>query len=1753
MYRTGDIVRYQADGMLEFLGRRDTQIKVRGLRTELSEIETLISKYVAVAEVVVLPHANKYGETSIIAWYMVSNEKFGDIRETLFQYLEGYLSASLLASIHLVQMEALPRLASGKIDHQALPVQIADATAYVAPKPGTEQIIADIWQQVLHNDHISATNNFFRIGGHSLLAMQAIVRIREQFNVELPLRVIYDKPRLTDLAQYIDVILSQTTKELSEIKSEEYVTPPPLSFGQERLWFLDHLDEKNIAYHMPLGIRLQGALDLVALEHSLTELVARHAILRTTLRMQDGQPVQFISPQQPVSLRIQDLTTIVDALREEHVHAFLTQEIEQPFNLAQGPLLRHLLLRLSPQEHILMFTWHHSISDGWSQEVFLRELSALYTAFHAGLPSPLSPVKLHYADYAVWQRQQTTEFAQQLTYWKEQLAGAPALLDLPTDFPRPGQQTFVGTRYPFTISTDQVQKVRTLSHREHVTTYMILLAVYQVLLARYSGQMDLVVGTPIAGRTRVELEEMLGFLVNTLALRVSLAANPSFAHLLQQVREVALQAYAHQDVPFEQVVQALQPERTLSHSPIFQVMFSLQNTPALTLSFPALTCEIQPLVSRVAQFDLTMDLVEIEGRIEGEIEYNTDLFREETIARLVTHYLHLLAQLVDDPTQAVFRVSLLTAQERQLQLVTWNQTAAPFPQDRCLHELFEEQVQKSPQAPAVLFEDTQLSYEELNARANQLAHVLQGYGVTPDTLVGLCVERSLEMVVGMLGILKAGGAYVPLDPDYPAERLKYMLTNTGVNVLLTQAHLQDRLPMHQARVLCLDADWSQIAQAPSTNLSTSGVHPAHLAYVIYTSGSTGLPKGVMVQHSGLCNRLQWMQDTYHLTSKDRVLQKTPFNFDVSVWELYWPLLYGAVLVIGRPNGHRDPGYLHDTIVAQQITIIHFVPSMLQVFLEEVSSGRYSALRLVICSGEALGYDLQTRFFAKFPDIELHNLYGPTEASIDVTYWPCEREEVRQTVPIGRPIANMHTYILDAHLQPVPIGVQGNLYLSGIGLARGYFQRPETTAEKFIPHPFSSIPGERLYRTGDLARYTSDGLIEYLGRDDHQVKVRGFRIELGEIEAILSQHPNVHECVVLAREDTPGEKRLVAYVVLLPECIKPNPDLRSYLSSKLPAYMLPALFVILPLFPLTSNGKLDRNALPSPDPSCSQNEANFVEPLSQTEKQLAAIWSQVLHLNKVSIHDNFFQIGGDSILSILIVAKAREQGIHLTPTHIFQYQTIAELASIAGTTAFIQPDQDEIRGDVPLTPIQRWFFEQQFVEMHHWNQANLFEIRGPLDNQVLQQALLHIAKHHDALRMVYRYDGQKWKQMISPIPSHVPLEQIDLTHISADQQLVAIEAEATRIQSSIDLTSGLLMRCALFTLGVHRPQQLLIVVHHLVIDIVSWHILLEDLTKVCLALQNNQPAQLPLKTTSFQQWSRALQTYANNNQVRNELAYWVQELQQPVTPLPVDQNIGENLIGSTMAVVRTLTSEETQTLLQIVPKVCSTHINDVLLAVLIDAYARWTGKQEMLVDLEGHGREEVISGVDLTRTVGWFTTITPIRLKRSMSGDLIDTVQAVKTQLRHVSHGGIHYGLLRYLTSDATIAAQLTQIPPAEISFNYMGRDFHVASHENLFTLSHYSPGKSQSDKAHSPYLLDISVTIEEEQFRIFWNYSTNRYHNLTIEQLADNYMFVLRELLRRCEVQHTQTLLRFALPGFDVDQNLLDSLLSHLDESEGDK
>jgi amino acid adenylation domain-containing protein len=1339
-FHSGDLAYQDEDGYFFVVGRSKELIIKGGVNIAPRQIDDVLESHPAVLEAAAVGIPDHHLGEDLIA-FVVLRGAIHASEGDLLTFCEHRLGP-FKTPTRIYFAEDLPKGPSGKVQRLRLLERVAqpaaltpassstssedkhaaaDSNGAAAPDglPAIEPIIAKIWAELLGQPEVDSHSNFFALGGHSLLAIQCLSRLREKLPVTLSLSDFFDHGTVAQQAVLVRQRLyaagrlggeappeqsspawEQAALQQIEMPVAPQPIPPrdpslpcPLSPAQTRIWFFEELVPGVPLYNESEAVRLVGELQVDAMEQALNVIVERHELLRSTIRTTHGEPVAVVHESWPLRIKRIDLSQLATTQREAEVERLLVDEPRRPYHLETEPGIRATLLRLGPKEHVFILMMHHLVCDWASEGVLWRELSALYRALSRGETPALPPLPIQHGDYAAWQQKRVAEagFVEDLAYWEENLRGAPELLELRTDRPRPPVQSYRGARCRFRIDPSLTAVLRDCSRREKTSLFTVFAAALNTLLYRYTGTEDISLGIPLADRDREEVQSVIGFLLHTHVLRTRFSGEMTFRELLARVQKGVLELYAHRAVPFDQIVSHLKPARNLAYSPLFQVMINWRdrNQQLSFIGMDGLAVESLLAESRTSKFDLTLMLTDGGDEIWLEMEYSTDLFDEDSMVRLFDHYRTLLQAVSADSGERLQEFPLLTAGEREHLLKVLNPPPTEYPRDISLVQLLEAQVERTPDNVALVFQDQWLTYRELNARANQLAHYLRGMGVGPDTMVGVSMERSLEMVVALYAVLKAGGAYVPIDPEYPRERVAFMLQDADVPVLLTQTRLVGLLSGHNARVVCVDGEWERIAREgvanPDGNTSSS-----HLAYMIYTSGSTGRPKGAMNTHRGICNRLLWMQEQYRLTETDRVLQKTPFSFDVSVWEFFWPLLAGARLVVAEPGGHQDPTYLVKLITEQGITVVHFVPSMLRAFLERRGAERCQSLRHVICSGEALPYDLQEQFFSLLPS-QLHNLYGPTEAAVDVTHWTCQRGDERKIVPIGRPVANTQIYILDGNFQPVPVGVPGELHIGGVQVGRGYHKRPELTAEKFIPDPFSGDPEARLYKTGDLCRWLSDGALEYLGRMDFQVKIRGFRIELGEIEDALRQHLAVHDAVVTAREDTPSDKRLVAYVVPAGEPACTAAELRDYLKQKLPNYMVPAVFIVLPALPLSPNGKVDRKALPLPGADAvAELSTIYVAPDSETERKTAAIWQDVLGVAKVGRDDNFFDLGGDSLRLMRVHNRLRDAfSKDIAMVDMFRYTTVRALAHhLAGQSDSSVPDGVEAQGEVQKDAVRR---------------------------------------------------------------------------------------------------------------------------------------------------------------------------------------------------------------------------------------------------------------------------------------------------------------------------------------------------------------------------------------------------------------------------------------------------------------------------------
>ncbi|WP_443092839.1 amino acid adenylation domain-containing protein [Anaeromyxobacter diazotrophicus] len=1712
LYRTGDRARFLPSGDVEFLGRLDQQVKIRGARVELGEVEAVLRQHPALRDAIVVaavPPGASRGQP-VLAAYVVADAG-GPGVAALRAFLQERLPDVMIPAA-FVALPALPLTPSGKLDRRGLPPpDWASAELrgrYEPPRTPAEQLLASIWSELLGVERVGRNDGFFDVGGHSLLATQLVSRVRRALGVELPLRAVFETPGLADLAEAIDRLRRAAGGvPVEPIPVVPRAGPLPLSFAQQRLWFLEQLNPGGAAYHIPEVTRVRGVLELALLAQSVAAVIARHEALRTVFPAEGGEPRQVILPSLEVPVPVVDLRARPAEEREREARRLAEEAVRRPFDLAHGPLLRALVVRLADDDQLLVLCTHHIVGDEWSGRVVGRELIAVYEALQAGRAPELPPVPLQYADYAAWQRGwlRGEVLEAQLGWWKRALSPAPPALELPGDRPRPAVQGFRGGCVPFALPADVSERLRALGAREGATPFMAALAAFAVLLHRWSGQEDVCVGTPIANRGRAELEGLVGLLVNTLALRADLSGEPSFREVLRRVREAALGAYAHQDVPFEMVVDAVRPGRSLGHSPLFQVMFVFQSARERAGAAGGLDCSALDVHTGSAKFDLTLFAVDEPDGLKGMFEYDSDLFDAATVARMAEHLQVLTAALVADPDAPVGRAALVPEAERRQVVEGWNATAAPYPRDACAQALVERHAAAAPDAIAVRGSAATLTYGELDRRADQLARRLQRQGVGPGQLVGVCMERAPELLVALLGVWKAGGAYVPLDPGYPRERLAYMLEDAAAPVVLTQGRLAARVAGAGRTVLCLDDEAAALAAEPTGRPACAAV-PEDPAYVIYTSGSTGRPKGAVIPHRALVNYLVHCLRCYPLEGGEGAPVQSSISFDLTVTSLFGPLAAGrTVHLVPEAEGI---GALADVLVqGRDLSLVKITPAHLAVLAEQVGANRAAGrTRAFIIGGENLLPEHVAFWRRHAPDTALVNEYGPTETTVGcAVYWtPSAGELPPRPVPIGKPIQNTRLYVLDRHLQPAPIGVPGELFIAGAGVGLGYWRRPELTAERFLPDPFH--PGERMYRSGDRARWLPDGNLECLGRLDDQVKLRGFRVELGDVEAALAEHASVRSAVAAVKEDG-AARRLVAYVVPAQGAELDEAALRAHLAARLPPYMIPAAFVRLAELPLSANGKVDRTALPAPAAAPARRGR---APATPAEVALARIWAEVLNVPEIGVDDDFFALGGDSILSIQIVARAREAGLHLTPRQVFETPTVAGLAATAGTAAVPAAEQGPVVGPIALGPIQRWFLEREPDEPHHFNQSLLFESAVPLARAPLAAALRDLAEHHDALRLRLERTADGWRQRCAPPgEDDAPLRWEDLSALAEAEVRPAIERISAEVQRSLDLARGPIVRATYLDLGPARPGRLLLVVHHLAVDGVSWRFLLEDLERAYQARAAGEVPHLPRKTSAYRDWTAALGRLAASGALDGELAYW--EALPPGAPLPVDLGGGTATEEDAASVEVELTPDETRALLQEAPAALGAGVEELLLAAVAHALAGWTGSPVVRLDLEGHGREELPEPLDPSRTVGWFTALYPVAFDLSAAGDVRQALGLVQAALRRVPGHGVGFGVLRYLAPDPAVRARLAAAGPAQVAVDYLGQVDGALTGGPLRPAAE-DRGPERSPRTRRLHLVEVDAAVSGGALRVAWSYAPSTHRGETIAAVAAAFLRALRDL-----------------------------------------
>ncbi|WSJ02086.1 amino acid adenylation domain-containing protein [Nocardia sp. NBC_01329] len=1660
MYRTGDLVRWNSVGELEYLGRSDFQVKIRGFRIELGEIEAALLVLPEVARAVVLAVSDPRTGDRLVGYVVPAVGAGLDlvrIQSELGQRLPSYMVPSAF-----VELDALPLTVNGKLDRKALPEPVFEAREFRAASTPIEEIVANTFAEVLGADRVGADDDFFALGGNSLIATQVAARLGKALDTSVPVRALFEASTVAGLAVRVEQHAGSGGR--AALVPQPRPDRVPLSLAQQRMWFLNRFDEQSAVYSVPIAVRLSGAVDVDALRAAVGDLVDRHEILRTYYPETEQGPVQVILP---VSGAVPELT--VAAVAAGDLESAVLELVSASFDVTDEVPWRVALFAVdgAADEHVLAMVVHHIAGDGSSVGPLTRDLMTAYAARAAGGAPGWAPLAVQYADFALWQRallgdeaDQESLAASQVSYWQSRLAGIADQLDLPADRPRPAVQSFAGGRVEIGIDAEIHAGLQRLAQQQGATLFMVVHTAFAVLLARLSGTDDITIGTPVAGRGEQALDDLIGMFVNTLVFRTEVDRGESFTDLLARQRQVDIEAFANADVPFERLVVVLNPARSTARHPLFQVGLTFQNLATSSLELPGLTVSGVDIDTASSQYDLHLivgdryDETGAPNGLAGYMTYASDLFEHATAQGFVDRFLRVLGGIVADPSVPVGDLEILAPVERTRVLAQWNATdhsVAP----QLLLDGFARTAAAYPDRVALAFEGEQLTYAEFDARVNRLARLLIEQGVGPESLVGVAVRRSLDLVVGMYAIVTAGGGYVPLDPDHPAERIGYVLDTAAPVCVLTTTVDAVAVPVGMP-VLYLDTvDTTVFDSGPVGSDELRGpLRAANTAYVIFTSGSTGRPKGVAVSHGAIVNRLVWMQSEYGLGVADVVLQKTPSTFDVSVWEFFWPLQVGARLVVAKPDGHRDPGYLAEVIDTEGVSVAHFVPSMLSVFVgalpAEPGVVSCGSLRLVFSSGEALPAGPAQRL-RELTGAAVHNLYGPTEAAVDVTFHEVTDAD-SSMVPIGGPVFNTRVYVLDGRLRPVPVGVAGELYLAGVQLARGYVARPDLSADRFVADPFET--DARMYRTGDLVRWNSAGELEYLGRTDFQVKLRGLRIELGEIESALTGVAEVAQAVVVVRGDTPAGDQLVGYVVPAAGTAVDTDALRTDLSGRLPSYMVPEALVVLAELPLNTSGKLDRKALPAP-----VFEAEvFRAPATPVEEIVAGVFAEVLGVERVGADDSFFALGGDSILSIQLVSRARTRGIVFSPRDVFEHRTVAALAEVATVGDAAEQRLPELPGggvgEMPVLP----FMSQILGESRSYgrfSQQMMLRLPVDIDRATLVATLSALFDHHDALRARLRdHDDAPVFEVLEPgaIDIDALIHEVALDDAIGDAELSRIaSAELDSALGRLDPAAPAMAQFVWFSFHGERRDVLLFAAHHFVIDGVSWRIIIPDLALAWSQIAAGQPVALPPVSTSLRRWAHGLAEAAATPERAAELSYWQRVSSTPDPTLgarPFDPAVDTNETVERLEVA--LPAAITEAVLTTVGARYHGGPNDALLSALVLALARWRGdgpSAAALVKLEGHGREEtVVPGADLSRTVGWFTAVYPIRLE--LPGIDIDeafaggpvlgaVVKSVKEQLLEVPDKGVGYGLLRYLAPET--GTRLPERIPGQISFNYLGR------------------------------------------------------------------------------------------------------------------
>jgi amino acid adenylation domain-containing protein/non-ribosomal peptide synthase protein (TIGR01720 family) len=1714
-YRTGDLVRELPSGDLLFVGRADNQVKIRGFRIELEEIELALEAHPALARAVVIVADDVAGTRRLVAHLLVEPEAATPSVAELRAFVEERIPAFMVPA-SFVRVERIPLGPTGKVDRKALAQAGGEVLwaedSFVEPRSELEIWLRQVWSLRLRVPaaQIGVEHDFFALGGHSLAAAAVAADVREGRGVELRAQQLFTASTIAKLAQAIERASVSATVEIPTIERTDDL---PLSWSQEQIWLHQERAGDVPIYNEPLDITIDEAICPAHMEEALHVLTSRHEALRARIGLRAGTLRQWIAAPERTRLPYHDLRHLPQRRAEARAMELARRQATRSFKLDGEPLVRFTLVRLDEQRSRLYLVGHHLVLDGVGIfQVFLPELETVYRQLEAGEAPSLPPLRFGYRDWLVWQQHERAVregWDVQEAFWKHKLAELTPL-PLPVDHARGVRESYVGARQCLAISQSTTTRLRELARRERSSLFAVLFAALKVLLFRWTGERDLAIGTVVAGRNLAGLEQHVGDFLNTLILRSEVAVDASFLDVLASARTTLHEAFTHQDVPFQRVSRHVTVNSSLSGGEI-PVRVALVLEPRVAETRGAWQLSQLEVHTDTAKFDLTFELDERPDRIIGRIEYRCDLFEADTIARLIRTFETLLGSIVDGPQRPVTELELLAEQDREVLLLEWQDNEVDYDAQRCLHELIEARVDQHPEATAVCCEDRRLSFAELDQQANRLAHRLRELGVGPEVAVAVWTERSELHVVMLYAVLKAGGAYVPIGTDDPDDRVRFIVCETAAPVVLCDAEHRDRL-----RAMNLDAQLLELDDAGETLPATRphvAVGPDNLAYIIYTSGSTGRPKGVMVEHRQIVDRTHWGIATLGPTNPIAFLQMFSLAFDGALISTWWALANGAAIVMPSNRSVRDPEALARLIVHHGVTHVSATPTMFAVLADVLEREAELPLRWLMPAGERLSEDLHARLLRLAPTVV--NGYGPTEITIIATTWEAPASVDKTLIGFG--LANTRLYVLDPRRQLVPIGVPGELWVGGRGVARGYLQRPELNEKQFVADPFASAGG-RMYGTGDLVRFLPSGDLEYLGRIDRQVKIRGYRIELPEIEVSLRSAAGVRDAAVIVHERPQGVRRLVAYVV--GDALDPT-HLRAHLNVSLPDYMIPAAFVFVDVLPLTANGKLNIRALPEPPSESGQALDTHDAPRNEFERTLHEIWSEILGIDRIGIHQDFYALGGESLLALRMVAKATEAGLSLRLRDLFEHRTIAALATWLFRATHVdrfanrapQPlDEGALSGPCPLLPIQRWFFEQRFEQPDHWNQAFVFVARETLDGERLQQALYALVREHDAFRMHFRSDAERGPEQVCVAdadPATVLCwESFDLSGRSAAEQELAIETTAERLAATLNHATGPVLAAALFDAGPQRAQRVWIGAHHLVIDGVSWRVLLDDLDRAYAQLGRGEVVRLPPKSCSLRHFAMLLTAHTNQVAVA-ELQYWREQLAGP----PARIRGAELSTPGTEAASKTLQRRLRAGLLTAISGAMGVELNAVLLGALTIALADRIETREWVVWLEGHGREAITDDVDLSRTIGWFTSLFPLRMPAAHGDDPEALLTDIHERLRRVPQRGLGFLALRQLADDPAIRESLAMPTPLPLTFNYLGR--FDGQPDKLLCMSEEPAGRLHAGANHRHAGLELNCFVLDGQLRIAWTFNPESVPEPLVATIADGFCAALENLAAR--------------------------------------